>query len=539
MTRPQLFTFAAPALVALTLSACRNPLKTYDDELGRRVDAASLRSADNLPLTDHAVLDEKRYPEEQLQERPDLYVGAATRDVSIEQCRVWTLENNLDLKVAMIAPEISVTAVSEEEARFESAFFARMRLSDAEPGQIEVFRDQFVRPFDFEPGVRIPLRTGGTVMVALPISKRQTFPGTPDDQWATDVDFSISQPLLRNAGRRANTHRIRISSIQSQIATAGTKLEVIRHIAAVDRSYWLLYEANELLIVRQRQYERAIDQLGKAEARFKGGVGPEIEVVRAQAGVSRRLESIILAELLVKDRQRTLKRIINLRDADVDSKVMLVLASSPDPVRYELDSDELLAASLDKRIELLELELQLAQDLSTIEFAENQKLPLFTLDYTYRIHGAGTSFPGSFAGAGTPSGWGWILGLNLEVPLGNEAAEARVHRAILTRLQRLATRSLREQAIKQEVLNALDNLEASWQRIMAAMQNVALEGRNYVAEQGQFRLGLRNSTEVLDAENRLANANAAEVSAIIDYQIAQIDLAFATGMLLGATQVTW
>lgn len=27
--------------------------------------------------------------------------------------------------------------------------------------------------------------------------------------------------------------------------------------------------------------------------------------------------------------------------------------------------------------------------------------------------------------------------------------------------------------------------------------------------------------------------------AIVDYQIAQVDLAFATGMLLGASRVTW
>lgn len=538
--RPTFRTWAVLAVAALSTAACRNPLTTYDDEYGRVADAQSLRTADMLPLADHAVHEPTPGLDEQLQQRPDLYEGAETLEVSIEQCRAWTLERNLDLRVSLIDPEIAVTAVSEEEARFESTFFSRFSLSDAEPGQAEVFRDQFVRPFDFENGVRIPMRTGGTVTVALPVSQRETFPGFSDpDLWASDLDFSISQPLLRNAGRRANTHRIRLSALQGQIIAAKTKLEVIRQVAAVDRAYWLLYEANQLLIVRQEQYERAAEQLANAEARFRGGVGPQIEVVRAQAGVSRRLESIILAELLVKDRQRTLKKIINVEGADVDSTVMLVLGSDPDPVRYDLDPEALLAASLDKRIELLELELQLAQDMSSIEFAENQKLPLFSVDYTYRLHGAGNTFPQSFAGAGSPSGWGWILGLNLEVPLGNEAAKAQLHRAILGRLQRLATRSLREQAIKQEVLNALDNLEASWQRIMAAIQNVALEGRNYEAEQGQYRLGLRNSTDVLDAEDRLADARAAEVSAVVDYQIAQIDLAFATGMLLGADQVSW
>ncbi len=531
---------AGLGVVAAAIAACRNPFATYPDEYGRVADERTLRTVDPLPLSDSAVREPEPDPSQVLKDRPKPK-EAETLPVSIEQCRAWTLENNLDLQVALVDPDIGETFVSEEEARFESVFVTRARMSDAEPGQAEVFRDQFIRPFDIDPAVRIPTLEGGMLRIGVPISQREVFfPFLFDgDRWALDIDLSISQPLLRNAGRRTNTYRIRLAAIDSQIAAARTKLEVIREIAAADRSYWLLYEAFQLLVVRQEQYERAIEQLEEAEARFRGGVGPEIEVVRAQAGVSRRLERIISAELLLRDRQRMLKRILNAPDADVDSDVMLQLTSEPDPVRYELEPGELIAASLDKRIELLELELQLAQDLSTIDFAQNQKLPLFTLDYTYRFHGTGPTFTEAATWQGSQSGWGWILAANVEVPLGNEAAEARLHRAILTRLQRLATRSAREQAVKQEVLDALDNMEATWQRIMAAMQNVLLEGRNYRAEQGQYRLGLRNSTEVLDAENRLSEAKAAEVSAVVDYQISQVDLAFATGMLMGAAQVSW
>ncbi|MHC4093866.1 MAG: TolC family protein, partial [Planctomycetota bacterium] len=249
--------------------------------------------------------------------------------------------------------------------------------------------------------------------------------------------------------------------------------------------------------------------------------------------------SIIVAELRVKDTQRTLKQIVNLPGVDVDSPAKLVLLSEPDPVRYELDARELIDASLDERVELLELELQLSQDLSTIDFRKNQRLPLFTLDYTYRIHGPGESPSDAFDALAGWDQWGWRLGVNAEIPIGNEAAEARVHRAILNRLQRLATRSVREQVVKQEVLNALDNLEATWRRILAAMQDEILQARNYQAERDQYRLGLRNSTDVLDAEDRLANAKIGAISATVDYQIAQIDLAFATGTLLGAARVSW
>jgi outer membrane protein TolC len=66
-----------------------------------------------------------------------------------------------------------------------------------------------------------------------------------------------------------------------------------------------------------------------------------------------------------------------------------------------------------------------------------------------------------------------------------------------------------------------------------------LSERNLKAEQRQFELGLQTSTEVLDAQTSFANAQSAEIRAIVEYQIAQIDLAYATGTLLGAAQVHW
>jgi outer membrane protein TolC len=539
----------AGAAAALALPACRNPFQTSEDEYGRRFGKETLRSVDPMRLEDRrapqAAPGERGGEEaapgtrEALRRRADPFTGLPRLEVSIEQCRAWALENNLSLKVAMLDPAIAGTRLSEEEARFEAAFVANMSISESDRPRSLTFPDRDAEPFQAGAGVRIPLRTGGTAVVRLPIERNETFGSFTEDRYSTDVELSLSQPLLRGAGRWVATHPIRIAALDEQIVEAGTKLEVIRQVAEADRAYWLLYRAVKLLEVRQEQYEQAMKQLERADARLRARVGAAIEVTRAEAGVSRRLTSIIVTELLVKDRQRDLKRVINLPGVDVDSPTLLVLTSEPDPVRYLLDPAALLAASLEKRVELLELELQLAQDQSTIDFAQNQRLPLFLLDYTYRFDGYGNSAQRSFGNLAQGKADGWILGLAAEVPLGNEAANARLNRALLTRLQRLATRALREQAVKQEVLSALDNLEATWQRINAAEQDVLLEGRNYEAELGQFQLGLRTSTEVLDAETRLADAKANRIAAIVEYQIAQTDLAFATGMLLGQARVSW
>ena len=68
---------------------------------------------------------------------------------------------------------------------------------------------------------------------------------------------------------------------------------------------------------------------------------------------------------------------------------------------------------------------------------------------------------------------------------------------------------------------------------------VKLPVRVEPAETRQFDLGLRTSTEVLDAQTKLADARSSEIAALTQYQIAQVDIAYATGNVLGATRVGW
>ncbi len=166
-------------------------------------------------------------------------------------------------------------------------------------------------------------------------------------------------------------------------------------------------------------------------------------------------------------------------------------------------------------------------------------LPLVTLDYQYNVNGLGGSFSDSFQQAFDKDFEDHFVGLHLEVPIGNEQARSRYRRAIANRLQQLASKDQRALAIKQECFNAVDQLEANWQRILASRQRVILAARVVDVEVRQFERGVRTSTDVLDAQTRLASAQSDEINAITEYQISQVDIAFASGMLLGRSHVTW
>jgi outer membrane protein TolC len=155
------------------------------------------------------------------------------------------------------------------------------------------------------------------------------------------------------------------------------------------------------------------------------------------------------------------------------------------------------------------------------------------------VNGLGPSFNDSFSMVGDKNFEDHRVGLQVQVPLGNEAAKSRLRQTLATRLRTLATRDQQIIAIRQEVYNALDQLEANWQRILAARKRVILAARVLDAEVRQFNQQLRTSTDVLNAQTSLADAQSAEIAAITEYQIAQVDIAFATGMLLGQSRVSW
>ena len=255
--------------------------------------------------------------------------------------------------------------------------------------------------------------------------------------------------------------------------------------------------------------------------------------------MSARLESIIIAENAVRDSERNLKRVLNVPGLDMNTPVALVPATEPNPLYYRLDENSLASAALEQRMEMINLELDLLTNQSTIDLRRNQVLPIVNLDYTYNINGLGGSYADAFDMLVDRDFQDHRVSMRVEVPLGNEAAMARLRRALGSRIRTLATRDQQIATIRQEVFNAVDQLEANWQRILASRQNAILAARTLAAEQRQFGLGLRTSTDVLDAQTRLANAQLAEIRALTEYEIAQIDIAVAVGMTLGADRVRW
>jgi outer membrane protein TolC len=461
--------------------------------------------------------------------------------LTIEQCRQYALQNNLDLRVELLNPTIAKENLSEAEAHYEALFTTDASFSTTDTATASELSSEQAKSASVTPGVLIPLRTGGAITVSGPINRLETNNqfSTLNPAYTSDLQASISLPLLRGAGLFYNTQQIRIAFYEYQSTQAGTKLEVIRVLTDMEKMYWGLYAARQELIVRLKQRDLALAQLERARRQVAAQVMAEVEITRAESGVADTIEGIITAENAVRDRQRQLKRFLNEPGLDVDTDTTVIPATPPAAVAFRLDPPKLVEAALHDRMEMLQAELRIAEQVANVRVARSDLLPLVTLQYQYTQNGLGKALSNSFDLLERNRFADHFVGVHLEVPIGNEAAKSRLRAALARRLQELNSKQRQGQLIEQEVLNSVDNLQLTWQRILAAQKRVLLNARLVEAETRQFELGLRTSTEVLDAQTKLADAQSSEISALTDYQAAQVDLAFATGNVLGQSRVVW
>lgn len=450
-----------------------------------------------------------------------------TVELTLEEVRAAALANNLGLKVELVDPSIAQQGVDEERAKFESVFFSLARY-----GRSEAVGSGILSELNsYEAGVETPLHTGGSIVVSLPSSDAESedFVGVSE----AAVSVSFIQSLLRDAGSHINTHSIRIAGYQKHIIDASTKLAAINILANADIAYWRLFAAHRELDVRREQYKLAQNQLDHARRKVAAGSAPKIEIVRAEAGLAGRLEDVITAETALLDRERDLKRIINRDDMPLNSAVTVVTGTEPSPLGLDLDEEAMAEAAVASRMEMIQLELSLAIDELDIELARNATLPLVTLDYTYTTRNRSSTISRALGHLANSPFADHLIGLSATIPVGNEAAKARLHRARLEQIRNLATREQLKLIIRQGTYEAVNELRQNWRRILAAVQGVEAAYRDYKVEQSQFQLGLRTSTDVLFAATRLADAQLRKIRAFVEYEIAQVNLARATGTLLG------
>jgi len=122
--------------------------------------------------------------------------------------------------------------------------------------------------------------------------------------------------------------------------------------------------------------------------------------------------------------------------------------------------------------------------------------------------------------------------LSLRLPIRDRAAVANLaDAAVSKRLNSLRARQV-EQQIRLEVLNAVNNVESSRARLKLAQLSVDFAQKRLDAEQKKYDLGVTTIFFLLDAQNRLAEAQSQLVTEASQYRRNLTNLLRVTGQLL-------
>ncbi|MEO0512687.1 MAG: TolC family protein [Planctomycetota bacterium] len=474
-------------------------------------------------------------------------------ELSLADVRSSVIESSLSLRRANFKPRSAREKLEAERAKFDAVFVAGVEYSDEEKpkGDSNLFTISGITGLsgsngsftelaqerektEGDVGLDLPLPTGGKVKLRQSFESDDKSAGplaSTEDRAASS--FSISQPLLRGAGVAINTASIRIAELSLGATAAETRLTAIKLLAMAEKTYWKLYGSQQIAEVARDQLRLATGIRGIVQDRIEGGLIAPIQRYAADLALAQQFEAVVTAETEVRLRARELSRMLNREDMPLDDPREIVPLSDPSLVRYDLDRPALVQRGLAERLELVSLELKLAQDALRVDLARNAALPVLLLDVGYGLadrDGTVLSAASRSYGFNNPK---LGIGARLSVPVTNNAAEAKVRRSLIERLQRLASIDERRLFIRQEVLDAADVLELAWLRVLAARQAVIAAGANFDAQEQLLTDGLANAQDVQLALQALGKARQIEVKAVVEYQVAQIDLAFATGVLLG------
>jgi outer membrane protein TolC len=363
--------------------------------------------------------------------------------------------------------------------------------------------------------------------------------------------FSFQQQLLAGFGFGPNLRYLRIASNNKRISDIAFKDQVIATVTQIENIYWDLVSAYEQTRVNEQSFSFAQQTLENARKQLQLESVPTMEVLRAEAEVSKRDQELTVARTNLQLQETLMKNAVTKSLDDPVLEAMPVVPTDeqiqPAPIEAVKSIRDLIADAQHNRPELAESDIDLVNRQISRRAARNALLPSLSLVGFYGGTGlAGplnplctdctSSVPVDFAGAlrnaFNNSSPDYYIGANLSIPIRNRVAKADQYRSELEyRQAELRSEQLKKQ-VRIEVRNAQYALDQTGARVEAARKARDLAQRTFDITKKEQELGSGSSYQTLSAQRDLALAELDLVGAMTTYQKAKVELDRATGTTL-------
>jgi len=387
--------------------------------------------------------------------------------------------------------------------------------------------------------------------------------------------FQVSQHLLQGFGFAPNNRFIRIAKNNRELSDVAFRLQTITTVDQIENMYWDLVYAFENLRVRQESLTFSQKTLSDTKKQVEIGSLAPIEAVRAQSQVAADQQALTVAQTNLQLEQLLMKNALSrtLHDPILAGAEVIPTSTMEVPENEQVrPTEDLVDEALRHRAELVESRIQLNSQENSNKAVRSALLPSLDIYAYYGGYGLGGSQNPSNLCANEPVeeqsiglcagpnaaakgqtvvpitptvGYGSTLnqlvnstapdkgvGLQLNIPLRNRAAQAVQIRSELEYRQLQMALQQTENRISIEVRNAQFGVEQNRASVASAQAAVDYARQSLDAEQKKYQFGTSTTTAVLQTRSSLATAESTLLSAMAAYEKARLELDRATGELL-------
>jgi outer membrane protein TolC len=468
------------------------------------------------------------------------------RRMTIDDAVASALEQNLDLQVQRINPQLRDLDIAGIETSYTPNFTTSFNLVDqtqppanllaGNTSQLTTGRSSF----DFGASQLTPWY-GGSYQVSWNNGRTTTnnIYSSFQPQLTSNISATYTQPLLRNFKIDGTRQQLLVSQKNREIADTQLRQSISSTVRNVRNAYYDLMYAIGNLNVQRQSLDLARQSLKDNRARVEIGTMAPLDIVQAEAEVATREEAVILAEAAI-DRQQDTVRVLVYNPSSPDfwtARIEPIEQVSFLPMQVDVDSA--VRNALSQRTDLAVARKNLESTDVNIRYFDNQSKPDLNASINYgaqaiggvairRAPGDGL-IPGDIISQVERSYWstlgtvfsgdfpGWTFSLDMAYPIGRSNNEASLARARLQKTQGERSLAVLELQIATQVRDAARNVQTNAKRVDATRASRALAEKRLEAEEKKYQAGMTSSFFVLQAQRDLNVARNSELLALVEY----------------------
>ncbi len=454
--------------------------------------------------------------------------------LTLEDTLRRTLANNYDIQTQSFNPAVETTRIVEAESVFDAIFFSSVTKNKVDKPTGSQLTSSDLDYMNWSTGIRKLLPSGMQVSATYGLQRTKTSISFQqiNPEYFSDLALEMRQPFLRGFGIDYNRSLILIAKNDRRIGDMAFRRQVRDTLRTVEELYWRLVQARRDVVITARvlaEFEGVYDNLW---ARRDFDITP-VELSATEANLETSKADFVRVRATLFDAEDQLIAAMNAPDVHLADNLEIIPDDFPSLPRITVDRLGAVQTALSHRSEIKEQELRIATAKIAVGRAKNEELPRLDVMFRYTIDGLSGTADRSFDKMTGHNFVEYLIGVELEVPIGNRGPRAGHHRARLQHSQAAASlKSVIERVIL-EVNLAVRSLSTAYDQVSPSLASAEARQREVESTVARAeRKDLATLNNELGARRSLASSRRAMLAALVDYNIAIMDLERAKGTLL-------